>query len=153
MSPSTNRFIIAAAGGAFGAFLVYGVIQLYEHRIASLDQQMAVAANRINRQLPMRIDQSTELVAVGGLAGTLQYNYRLVAISASDADTGALLGILRPKVRNQACTAPELRKTFIDKGITVRFTYADKELHRLFSIDVSSRDCALSAAPNKRLKL
>jgi hypothetical protein len=143
VNSSAARFLIMAGGTALGVILGYAGIQLLRQRAASLDQQIAAAADRINRQLPIAIDQNTELVAVGGLAGTLQYNYRLVRVSESDADTAALLAILRPKVRNHACSAPELRKTFLDRGVTVRFAYADKDLHRLFSIDVSVLDCAL----------
>lgn len=129
------------AGGALGVLMMQLAINLYERRLISLDQQISIAADKINRQLPMMVDANTEIMAVGGGARTLQYNYRLVNVTFSTADTVALLAALRPRVTNHACTAPELRETFIDHGVTVRFAYADKDQRRLFAVEVSPADC------------
>jgi len=141
MNTSTRNFLLMFAGGALGALTMQFAITLYERHLISLDQQISLAADKINRTLPMMIDANTEIMAVGGGARTLQYNYRLVNVTSSTVDTVALLAVLRPRVTNHACTAPELRKAFVDHGVTVRFAYADKDQRRLFAIDVSSVDC------------
>jgi hypothetical protein len=142
MKASTRNFLIMFAGGALGALTMQMAINFYERRLASLDQQITRAADNINRQLPMMLDRNTEILALGGSAGTLQYSYRLLNVTLSTADTADLLASLRPRVRNQACTAPEIRETFIDRGVTVRFAYADKDYRRLFAVEVSSADCS-----------
>ena len=141
MRPSTKQFLLASAGGVLGALVTSIVILAFERRDKDIGQLMAVATDRINRQLPMMVDSETQLIGTMGAGRLLQYNYRLLRVASSQTDTNALKAAFQAQTRNGACTAPELRDTFLKRGITVRFAYADSSFRRLFSVDVTPGDC------------
>src|SRR5262249_28735190 len=95
----------------------------------------------INKKLPILVDKETEFVSSAGLDGVLVYNYRLVNVSAADVDVPQFLGALKPRITSSACTTPETRDTFLKKGVTLRYSYADKASVFVVSLDVIPKDC------------
>jgi hypothetical protein len=77
-----------------------------------------------------------------GADGVFVYNYRLVNLSAAQVNVEAFLSALRPSVTNAACSTPETREKFLDKGVALRYTYSDSNRQYLTQIDVSVGDCA-----------
>jgi hypothetical protein len=98
-------------------------------------------ASDMNKTLPMMIDKDTELVATIGLQGTFVYNYRLVNHVAQDLDPQKINELMKPNIINSACTTPETRDQFLHKGVTLRYSYADKDRRHVTSIDVTPQDC------------
>jgi len=142
LKPTTKHYLLTAFWGAVGAFIASVVILTFENRRKNdFDLAMALASDAINRTLPMMIDSATQLMATAGAGGILQYNLRLIHLAAARVDTVSLKQQFQTKVTTSACSAPELRDTFLKRGVTVRFTYADSGFRRLFRIDVSPRDC------------
>ena len=141
MKPHTRQFLLCAAGGAAGALLVQLVIILLQAPRKTPETIMAEASDSMNRHLPMMIDSETQLTATMASSRMLQYNYRLVLLDWTNVDTAVLAAAFRRRIQAGACTAPELRDRFLRKGITVRFAYADSSAHRLFSVDVTPKDC------------
>ncbi len=107
---------------------------------AALEQLAA----KLNQRLPVRLDSGTELLSMTGLEGVLVYNYRLVNKSADDVDTDVLRTSVEPAVTRKACSAPELRDDLLQQGVTLRYSYADKEQLPLISFDVTPSDCGLT---------
>jgi hypothetical protein len=98
-------------------------------------------ASEINKNLPMIVDKETELVNVLGLEATIVYNYRLVNADASEVDASAFIGQMQPTVSKAACSSPQTRDDFLEKGITMRYSYADQDRVHIASFDVTPQSC------------
>ena len=123
--------ILQARGGLFG--------------VAKRDVRSAAFLNEVatelNKQLPKPVDQETEITSAAGLEGVFVYNYRLVNRVVGELDVDAFLASLKPVVTKAACTAPETRDKFLKQGVTLRYSYADKDGAPIASFDVQQRDC------------
>jgi S-adenosylmethionine:diacylglycerol 3-amino-3-carboxypropyl transferase len=102
---------------------------------------LSKAAAEVNKKCPMMIDAETEMSRAEGLEGVFVYNYRLVKMAASDVDGAQLQAALQPQVAKLACTTPQTRDTFLKQGITMRYTYADKDHVPIATFDVTAADC------------
>ncbi len=113
---------------------------LFGPRVMS-SEQLAAGADTVNRQLPMTIDAETKAIHVAGFDHVLEYQYQLVNVAAAAADTAVMRAGFTPRLRNIACTSPNTRPTFLDHGVTMRYTYVDRDHRPLLSIDVTPGDC------------
>lgn len=95
----------------------------------------------INRSVPMMIDQETELMPVTGAPGMLIYNYRLVGYSVTKFDHRKFAAGAKQMVTQGACGRPETRDEFLKKGVTLRYSYFDKDKQHIATIDVTPADC------------
>jgi hypothetical protein len=107
---------------------------------------LSQVAARVNQTLPKRIDEETELVSTAGLESTFVYNYRLVHLTASEVDVERLRESLRRQVASGACTRPEMREQFLDRGVRLRFVYNDKDGAQVVSFDLTAADCPTTPA-------
>ena len=152
LAPAVTGLVVSVAVLSLFAFgFVSGYRKGRDRREAKLHSQVFLnqVAGRLNRSLPMMIDQETELVSTVGLESTFVYNYRLVNSSASEIDAAKLNELLRPQVTNGACTNPETRDQFLKRGVRLRYLYTDKDRAFITSFDVTAADCAagLAATP------
>jgi hypothetical protein len=99
-------------------------------------------AAELNRSVPVMIDQETELMPVQGIEGVLIYNYRLVNYSISQIDRAKFAAGAKQRVRQGACNTAETRDDFLNKGVTLRYTYYDKDKQHIATVDVTPADCA-----------
>jgi hypothetical protein len=76
-----------------------------------------------------------------GIEGVFVYNYRLVNLSAEQVDSNHLVQVLQPQVKNAACTNPDTREKFLDKGVALRYTYSDMNRRHLTQIEIKPSDC------------
>jgi hypothetical protein len=104
---------------------------------ASLDR----LAIQINRATPVMIDKETELLAAAGTEGMLTYNYRLVSYSVSQLDAGKFAAGAKERVTQGACNRPETRDDLLKQGVTLRYSYFDKDKQHIATIDVLPADC------------
>ena len=129
--------------GAVAAFFASVVgMQLAISSIApaskfALDQ----VAQATNAQLPMVIDEHTELVRVEGLKGVLVYHYRLTQVSSGQVSGETLVQRLRAAVSANACADSESRERFLGNGVVLRYAYSDAENNSIGHFDVSAEDC------------
>ncbi len=98
-------------------------------------------AEQINRSVPVMIDKETELMPSAGYDGMLVYNYRLVSYSARQIDHRKFAAGAKEKITQGACNRPETRDDFLKKGITLRYSYFDKDKKHIATIDVTPADC------------
>ena len=71
----------------------------------------------------------------------LIYNYRLVKYSVAQLDHQKFAAGAKQKVTQGACSRPETRDGFLKEGVTLRYSYFDKEKKRIATIDVTPTDC------------
>ena len=87
------------------------------------------------------IDQETELMPAAGAPGMLIYNYRLVGYSVSQVDPKRFATGAKQKVTQGVCSRPETRDEFLKKGVTLRYSYFDKDKQHIATVDVTPADC------------
>jgi hypothetical protein len=98
-------------------------------------------AAEINRSVPVMIDQETELMPAVGAPGMLIYNYRLVSYSVAQLDPNRFAANARQRIAQSVCTRPETRDDFLKKGVTLRYSYFDKDKKPIATVDVTPSDC------------
>jgi hypothetical protein len=98
-------------------------------------------ADQINRSMPVMIDKETQLMPSAGYDGMLVYNYRLVSYSASQIDHRKFAAGVKQKVAQGACNRPETRDDFLKNGVTLRYSYFDKDNQHIATVDVTPADC------------
>lgn len=109
----------------------------------SLESLRRVAAE-LNRSVPVMIDKETELLTAEGAEEMLIYNYRLVRYSLSQLDPNQFATRIKPGLTRNACNRAETREQFLNKGITLRYAYFDKDKQHIATIDVTSADCGFT---------
>jgi hypothetical protein len=102
---------------------------------------LSSVARIVNMTLPKKLDRETELVETEGLDGVLVYRYRMGNRSANEMDAGRLVQDVRPSLVTDACTS-QARQTLLDRGVTVRHSYRDKDGREVVAIDIVAADCA-----------
>jgi hypothetical protein len=131
-----------AGGGAVG-LLLWWVLPAYFSSSPdrqSVDHLDRIAAE-INRSVPVMIDEETELLPAAAGQAMLIYNYRLVKYSVAQLDHQRFAAGAKQKVTQGACSRPETRDEFLKAGVTLRYSYFDKEKQHIATIDVTPADC------------
>jgi len=108
-----------------------------------MQETLMQTANQLNKTLPIMIDKDTELVSTIGVNKRFVYNYRLVNHSADQLNAQQLQTVMKPEITNAACTTPQTRDELLKKGVTLQYSYVDKNRTHILSIDVAPSDCKL----------
>lgn len=130
--------------GAIAIFLISaGIIQyiINSNRDVTSKEYLKEVAEVTNKDLPMMIDEQTELVKLEGLEGILVYHYRLPTIQPGQLTSAYLIKQLRPSVTDNTCAIPETRDNFINKGVTLRYLYKDLNNGEIAQFDIAESDC------------
>jgi hypothetical protein len=98
-------------------------------------------AAEINRSVPVMIDAETELMPSAAGHAMLVYNYRVVKYSVTQLDHQKFAAGAKQKIVQGACNRPETRDGFLKQGVTLRYSYFDKEKRHIATIDVAPADC------------
>ena len=131
------------AAGVLAGYLVWWVLPgLFQKEEDPRSQEyLSRIAAEINRSVPVMIDQETELMPVAGAPGMLIYNYRLVGYSVTKLDHQKFAAGAKQRVTQGACERPETRDEFLKKGVTLRYSYFDKDKQHIATVDVTPADC------------
>jgi hypothetical protein len=133
-------WVIAAAFAA--SLLWWGAPQFFgANADPRSEEYLRDIAAQINRSVPVMIDQETELLPAEGREAMLVYNYRLVSYSAVQLDHEKFAAGAKQKVTQGACSRPETRDEFLKNGVTLRYSYFDKDKRHIATIDVTPADC------------
>jgi len=135
-SGNMNKIIRAIVGVIFFALAYNGVQQLF-FKSASYDKEMISIANEINKSCPITIDAETRLDNTIALPDKVfQYNYTLVNVEKSKADTLMMKNYLEPIITNQVKSNPQLQYQR-DHKWTLSYLYKDKNGLYLLMIRVT----------------
>ena len=129
--------------GVIASYLVvWGVPEIFQTKVDPRSQErLSKIAAEINRSVPAMIDNETELTVVEGHEGMLIYKYRLVPYSVRQLDHEKFAAGAKQKVAQGACNAPETREDFLKQGVTLRYSYFDKDKQHIATVDVTPADC------------
>jgi hypothetical protein len=139
----TVKAILAIGIGVVVGYLVWwGVPQYFKIREDPRSQvRLSRVAAALNQSVPVMIDAETELMPTEGVEGMLIYNYRLVSYSAVQIDPKRFAAGAKQRVVQGACSTPETRDEFLKKGVTLRYSYHDKDKKPIVAVDVTPADC------------
>ena len=141
--PAFTKAVIWVVAGALLGYLVLQVGPAYfsgQEDPRSVKHLGKIAAE-INRSVPVMIDQETELLPAVGAPGMLIYNYRLVSYSVTQLNASKFAAGAKERVTQGACGRPETREDFLKKGVTLRYSYYDKDKQHIATFDVTPADC------------
>jgi hypothetical protein len=131
------------AGGVFTAYLFWWVgPKFFGEKIDPRSQErLGRIAAEINRSVPVMIDKETELTVVEGHEAMLIYKYRLVPYSVKQLDHAKFAAGAKQKVAQGACNQPDMRDDYLKKGVTLRYSYFDRDKQHIATVDVTPADC------------
>jgi hypothetical protein len=140
---STSSVLLWGMVVVAGAYFLYlGVPYWSEGRPDPRSQEfLGRIAAEINRSVPVMIDQETELMPAAGAPGMLIYNYRLVNVSVAQLDHSKFATGAKERLKQGVCNRPETRDDFLKKGVTLRYSYFDKDKQHIATVDVMPADC------------
>jgi len=128
--------------GVIAGYLVWWFLPNFlEEQDPRSQAYLSKIAAEINRSVPVMIDKETELLPAAGAPGMLTYNYRLVGYSVTTLDREKFAAGAKKKVSQGACGRPETRDEFLKKGVTLRYSYFDKDKRHIATVDVTPADC------------
>ena len=146
--PALRKFSMSSAI-LWGMVIVAGTTFVYLRAPDWLEEEpeprsqefLGKIAGEINRSIPVMIDQETELMPAIGAPGMLIYNYRLVNVSTAQVDHNKFAAGAKERLKEGACNRPETRDNFLRKGVTLRYSYFDKDKQHIATVDVTPADC------------
>jgi hypothetical protein len=138
------KIALALGAGVVIGIVVWRVLPEFLRKTEDPRSQAHLSriAAELNRSVPVMIDQETELMPVQSTEGILIYNYRLVNYSIAQIDRAKFAAGAKQRLRQSACNAAETRDDFLNRGVTLRYTYYDKDKQHIATVDVTPADCA-----------
>jgi hypothetical protein len=129
-------------GAVTGYLVFWGVPEMFPEKVEPRSAaRLSKIAAELNRSVPTMIDKETELTVVEGHEGMLIYKYRLVPYSVRQLDHERFAASAKERVTQGACNQAELREDFLKKGVTLRYSYFDKDKEHIATVDVTPADC------------
>ncbi|MGH7795885.1 MAG: hypothetical protein ACREQ2_13510 [Candidatus Binatia bacterium] len=138
-----KRTVVWIIGGVAAGLLIWRVVPAYFNKPvnpSSLEHLSNVAAE-INRSVPVMIDAETELLPSEAGEAMLVYNYRLVKYSVGQIDHQKFAAGAKQRVTQGACSQPVMRDDFLKQGVTLRYSYFDKDKRHIATVEVTPADC------------
>lgn len=139
---SSKTIITAVVVAIFtGSLIWWAVLKNPRRENPRSEESLNRLAAEINRRVPVMIDKETELLPAVGAEGLLTYNYRLVSYSVAQFDSTRFAVGAKERVIQGVCNRPETRDDLLKNGVTLRYSYYDKDKQHIATIDISSADC------------
>jgi hypothetical protein len=139
---SRTKIITAIAVAVFfGAVVWWSVPKTSQSGNPRSQESLGKLAAEINRGVPLMIDKETELLPAVGTEGMLIYSYRLVSYSVTQLDAAKFAAGAKERVTQGACNRPETREDLLKHGVTLRYSYFDKDKQHIATVDVLPADC------------
>lgn len=113
---------------------------------AKLIEGFQVAADSINSQVPIMVDEHTMLdEATVGPGGRITYHYTLVDLPAGQISAADLRKDLQPAVVQNVCTSAQMAPS-LEYGGVYTFSYSGSDGVNVVRFDVAQSDCDAFAA-------
>jgi len=97
-------------------------------------------ASQYAKGLPMMVDKETQLEAVGAAESEIIYSYRLINVE-TDSSLQSRIVSMKQGMINRNCSTPETRDNLLNKGITMKYDYYDKNRMHITSVEIKPSDC------------
>lgn len=120
------------------AILFLAALPLAAHAIS--DDELSQAAEAVNQQAPMMVDQETRLDGAAAGKQSLTYNYTLINYAVDELDANKFKEALRPNLLKAGCQA---LKPLLSEGVNINYVYRGKNKGELASLMLTASDCGL----------
>ena len=138
----TKSLVWIAVGAIAGYLVFWGAPQFFQKKLdPRSEERLSKIAAEHNRSVPVMIDKETELTAVEGHEAMLIYKYRLVPYSVGQLDHQKFAAAAKQRLAQVGCNQPEVREDYLKKGVTLRYSYFDKDKQHIATVDVTPADC------------
>jgi hypothetical protein len=143
---NSRRIIVPAlciAAGVLAGYLLWYVAPAYftSTPVPGSVEFLRAESAGLNRQLPVKLDEKTELMITEAAPGIFIYKYRLIEIDAARVDHEHFATGAKPVLVRNVCSRPETRDEFLKNGVTLRYSYFDKDQKHIATVDVTPVDC------------
>lgn len=105
---------------------------------AITDAELSQAAEAVNQQAPLMVDDETRLDGADAGKQSLTYHYTLVNYSVGELDANKFKEALRPNLLKAGC---ETLKPLLSEGIKVQYLYHGKNKADIASVVLTASDC------------
>lgn len=140
---SSKKITAVVVAVFIGALICWVVLKSPQRENLRSEESLNRLAAEINRSVPVMIDKETELLPAIGAEGMLTYNYRLVSYSVTQLDANRFAVGAKERVTQGACNRAETRDDLLKNGVTLRYSYFDKDKQHIATIDITPADCGL----------
>lgn len=116
----------AVIGSVVGFFAMFFLVQYFLKNDNSIDKEMQVVADELNKSCPMQIDEYTVLENTVALPGKIfQYNYKLINLDKTEVNLDTVRKYVYPGILENIKTNPsmEMQRKF---EVTFKYYYKDK---------------------------
>jgi len=139
----TLQVILWIFAGVAAGYLAWWLIPRYfkPAAVPGSFEYLSHEAARLNQSLPAQLDEKTELMATEAAQAMFIYRYRLVDIAVDRLDHQKFAATAKPQLVKATCTRPETSEEFLKKGVTLRYSYFDKDKKHIATLDVTPADC------------
>jgi len=139
----TLQVILWIFAGVAAGYLAWWLIPRYfkPAAVPGSFEYLSHEAARLNQALPAQLDEKTELMATEAAQAMFIYKYRLVDIAVDRMDHQRFAATAKPQLIKATCTRPETSEEFLKKGVTLRYSYFDKDKKHIATLDVTPADC------------
>lgn len=108
---------------------------------ASIQDELKLAANEANYELPMMLDDETKLVrAYATPDNKMNYKYNLVNYSVLELEWIELKNAILPTMKTQYCYNEDI-EYYRNNEVPMKWHYYDKDDTFIGSIELSNKDC------------
>jgi len=137
------QVILWIFAGVAAGYLVWWLIPRYfkPAAVPGSFEYLSQEAARLNQALPAQLDEKTELMVTEAAQAMFIYKYRLVDIAVDRMDHQRFAATAKPQLIKATCTRPETSEEFLKKGVTLRYSYFDKDKKHIATLDVTPADC------------
>lgn len=90
--------------------------------------------------VPVMVDEDTQLVSIEGFDHEFQYNYLLVNYSSKDLDSAEFTKIMKEQLTSTVCGKKEL-KVFLNENIALSFTYKGTDKKMVGKVSITQNMC------------
>lgn len=141
-----TKTIAWIAGGAIAGYLMFwGVPEFFQRKEDPRSRaHLSRIAAELSQSVPVMIDKETELFVVEGQEALLIYQYRLVPYSLGQIDHEKFAAGAKQRLTQGVCSQPNLREDYLKQGVTLRYSYFDKDKRHIATVDVTPADCGFS---------
>ena len=140
MQKTLAVFVVAITVGYGTQWVVRQAIGFFGQ--GSLLSGLPEVAATLNEQMPMMVDEETELMSVVADGSTLTYNARFVNVGneVSNRDLEAALDTIRPNATKNVCSMPDADKLFAE-GLRLRYAYYRRDNTFIETFYITAQDC------------
>lgn len=118
--------LLVVIGTVLGFFATFFLVQFFFNKDNSIDKEMKLVADELNKTCPVQVDEYTVLENTVALPGKIfQYNYKLIGLDKSEVNLDTVRKYVYPGILENIKTNPSMEPQR-KRDVTFKYYYKDK---------------------------